>query len=66
MTQARNLPRILIVEDEIALAEVVRDYLIAAGMEVDLLAEGIGRANHHDNRQGRRDRPPSGAGAWRG
>ena len=40
MTQARILPRILIVEDEIALAEVVRDYLIAAGMEVDLLAEG--------------------------
>ena len=28
-------PRILIVEDEITLAEVVRDYLIAEGMRVD-------------------------------
>ena len=35
-------PRILIVEDEITLAEVVRDYLIAEGMSVDLLAEGTG------------------------
>jgi two-component system response regulator BaeR len=34
--------RILIVEDEIALAEVVRDYLIADGMGVDLLSEGTG------------------------
>jgi two-component system response regulator BaeR len=33
-------PRILIVEDETALAEVVRDYLIAEGMGVDILAEG--------------------------
>jgi two-component system response regulator BaeR len=33
-------PRILIVEDEMALAEVVRDYLLADGMEVDMLAEG--------------------------
>lgn len=33
-------PRILIVEDETALAEVVRDYLMAAGMGVDILAEG--------------------------
>lgn len=33
-------PRILIVEDETALAEVVRDYLLADGMEVDTLAEG--------------------------
>lgn len=37
-----TVPRILIVEDETALAEVVRDYLVAAGMEVDLLAEGTG------------------------
>jgi len=35
-----NLPRILIVEDEIALAEVVRDYLLLEGMEVEMLAEG--------------------------
>jgi two-component system response regulator BaeR len=34
--------RILIVEDEVTLAEVVRDYLIAEGMDVDLLAEGTG------------------------
>lgn len=33
-------PRILIVEDETALAEIVRDYLIAEGMSVDLLADG--------------------------
>lgn len=33
-------PLILVVEDEIALAEVLRDYLVAAGMSVDLLAEG--------------------------
>lgn len=32
--------RILIVEDETALAEVVRDYLVANGMQVDLLIEG--------------------------
>ncbi|WP_405402559.1 response regulator [Paracoccus sp. Ld10] len=46
-------PRILIVEDEVTLAEVVRDYLIAAGMSVDLLAEGTGAveialAQQHD------------------
>ncbi|MHA6323706.1 response regulator [Roseivivax sp. CAU 1753] len=33
-------PHILIVEDETLLAEVVRDYLLDAGMAVDLLAEG--------------------------
>jgi two-component system response regulator BaeR len=33
-------PNILIVEDETDLAEVVRDYLIAAGMTVDMLFEG--------------------------
>lgn len=33
-------PRILIVEDEVALAEVVRDYLLAAGMAVEMLTEG--------------------------
>ncbi|WP_386684418.1 response regulator [Loktanella sp. R86503] len=37
--------RILIIEDEIALAEVVRDYLIAAGMQVDTQAEGTGAAD---------------------
>ena len=36
------MPHILIVEDEVALAEIVRDYLIAEGMSVDLLAEGTG------------------------
>ncbi len=46
-------PRILIVEDEVTLAEVVRDYLIAEGMDVDLLAEGTGAvemalAQQHD------------------
>ncbi|MEF3047823.1 response regulator [Pseudotabrizicola sp. L79] len=33
-------PRILIVEDEIALAEVVRDYLRSDGMEVEMLSTG--------------------------
>lgn len=33
-------PRILIVEDESALAKVVRDYLLADGMEVDMLSTG--------------------------
>jgi two-component system response regulator BaeR len=33
-------PRILIIEDETALAEVVRDYLAAEGMGVDVLFEG--------------------------
>ncbi len=32
--------RILIVEDEVTLAEVVRDYLSAAGMEAEILSEG--------------------------
>ncbi|MDX2484547.1 MAG: response regulator [Pseudodonghicola sp.] len=45
--------RILIVEDETTLAEVVRDYLIAEGMGVDMLAEGTGavaiaHAQHYD------------------
>lgn len=35
-----NSARILIVEDEKDLAEVVRDYLIADGMTVDILMEG--------------------------
>ncbi len=35
-------PSILIVEDEIALAEVVRDYLFAEGMSVGMLGEGAG------------------------
>ncbi|MBY4893580.1 response regulator [Rhodobacteraceae bacterium N5(2021)] len=33
-------PRILIVEDETALAEIVRDYLVAGNMEVETLSEG--------------------------
>ncbi|MHA6323684.1 response regulator [Roseivivax sp. CAU 1753] len=33
-------PRILIVEDEVALAAILRDYLLADGMEVDMLSEG--------------------------
>lgn len=33
-------PRILIVEDETALAEIVRDYLVADGMAVDMLSTG--------------------------
>ncbi len=33
-------PRILIVEDETALAEVVQDYLLQAKMQVDLLTDG--------------------------
>lgn len=37
-----TVPRILIVEDETALAEVVRDYLAAAGMRVDMCADGTG------------------------
>ena len=37
-----TVARILIVEDEIALAEVVRDYLRAGDMSVDLLATGTG------------------------
>ncbi|WP_299567962.1 response regulator [uncultured Sulfitobacter sp.] len=35
-------PRILIVEDEIALSEVVRDYLLAEGMSIEMLGEGTG------------------------
>lgn len=35
-------PRILIVEDEITLAEVVRDYLLAEGMSIEMLGEGTG------------------------
>lgn len=42
MNQAK---RILIVEDEIALAEVVRDYLLDASMAVDLLANGVEAVN---------------------
>jgi two-component system response regulator BaeR len=46
-------PRILIVEDEVTLAKVVRDYLNAEGMAVDLLTEGTGavemaHAQQHD------------------
>ncbi|MEQ5826261.1 response regulator [Sulfitobacter sp. NFXS29] len=47
------MARILIVEDEIALAEVVRDYLIADGMSVEMLGTGAGaialaQTNQHD------------------
>ncbi|MEM5475449.1 response regulator [Pacificibacter sp. AS14] len=46
-------PRILIVEDESALAEIVRDYLIADGMSVDHLVDGTAAVatalqNQHD------------------
>lgn len=46
-------PRILIVEDETALVEVVRDYMLAAGMQVDVLSDGtnavqIALAGEHD------------------
>ncbi len=34
--------RVLLVEDEVKLAELVRDYLLAAGFEVELLHEGRG------------------------
>jgi len=37
-----TVARILIVEDEITLAEVVRDYLLAQGMSVDMLSTGTG------------------------
>lgn len=37
-----TVARILIVEDEIALAEVVRDYLLAEGMNIDMLTTGDG------------------------
>ena len=48
-----TVPHILIVEDEVTLAEIVRDYLIAEGMSVDRLAEGTGaveiaQAQQHD------------------
>ncbi len=35
-------PRILIVEDETELSAIVRDYLVEAGMTVDVMAEGVG------------------------
>ncbi|MBU2868198.1 response regulator [Pacificibacter marinus] len=46
-------PRILIVEDESTLAEIIRDYLIAEGMAVDHLVEGTDAVatalqNRHD------------------
>lgn len=34
--------RILVVDDEAALAEIVRDYLVNAGMEADVMVEGTG------------------------
>lgn len=37
-------PHILIVEDETALAEVMRDYLVDAGMRVDMLHDGTNAA----------------------
>ena len=40
-----NARRILIVEDETALAVVVRDYFAAAGMTVDTLSEGTDAVN---------------------
>lgn len=41
-----STPHILIVEDEVTLAEVVRDYLLVERMEVALLAEGTGAVAH--------------------
>lgn len=38
--QNRAGKRILIVEDELALAEVVKDYLLEASMKVDILGDG--------------------------
>jgi two-component system response regulator BaeR len=48
-----TIASILIVEDEIALAEVVRDYLLADGMSVEMLGTGAGavalaQTNQHD------------------
>lgn len=48
-----TIASILIVEDEIALAEVVRDYLLADGMSVEMLGTGAGAValaltNQHD------------------
>lgn len=45
--------RVLVVDDEVSLGEVVRDYLVQAGMEVDLLDNGSGvtsilLAGHYD------------------
>jgi len=45
--------RVLVVDDEVALAEVVRDYLVQAGMEVDIRDNGTGvaaliLAGHYD------------------
>lgn len=41
-----TVARILIVEDETALAEVVRDYLLAADMAVEVLNTGAGAVEH--------------------
>ncbi len=48
-----DTPSILVVEDEVALAEVIRDYLVAAGMRVELRVEGtraaeIALSGRHD------------------
>jgi len=37
-----NSPHIMLIEDEVALAEVLRDYLVSAGMTVTMLHEGTG------------------------
>lgn len=39
-------PSIVVVEDEPALAEIVKDYLVQSGMSVDLLEEGRGATEH--------------------
>ncbi|MEO0361344.1 MAG: response regulator [Pseudomonadota bacterium] len=41
---AGRAPDILLIEDEPTLAEVARDYLVAAGMEVTVMGEGTGAA----------------------
>lgn len=35
------MPRILIIEDDRAIAEIERDYLIAEGMEVEIVEDGV-------------------------
>jgi two-component system response regulator BaeR len=43
MTERR---RILIIEDEVGLSQILRDYILRAGMEVDVLSEGTHAVEH--------------------
>jgi two-component system response regulator BaeR len=45
-TISNDGPSIVVVEDEPALAEIVKDYLVQSGMNVDLLEEGRGATEH--------------------